>query len=110
MSEKKVTGRSEEFLFEYSLFLLTSARGLVGEPRLYGALRLLDGISRLTDLYSTTDKILPDPFLLKVKAGIDANVNKVMKSDEEFIRFMDDLIVKFTEEMKKRYSPHTSRS
>ena len=104
MSKINASGRSEEFLFEYSLFLLTSARGLAGEPRLYGALRLLDGMSRLTGLYSTTDKIVPDPFLLKMKADIDANVNKVMKSDEEFIQFMDELITKFTTEMKRRYS------
>ncbi|MDA4111993.1 MAG: DUF6092 family protein [Thaumarchaeota archaeon] len=96
----------EEFLFEYSLFLLTSARGAVDEPHLYGSMRLLDGISRLTELYSKSKKIKPDDFLLEANSEIKANLDTIMKSDEEFVRFIDSLLVKFTDEMKKRYTRH----
>lgn len=94
----------EEFIFEYSLFLLTSARGTVDEPRLYGALRLVDGISRLTDLYSRSAELKQDEFLMGIRAEIETHLNNAMTSDEQFIRFMDDLIVKFTDEMKRRYA------
>jgi hypothetical protein len=95
----------EAFIFEYALFLLTSARGTADEPHLYGALRLIDGISRLTELYSrTTSEIKPDKFLLEVNGEIQAKLTHAMKSDDSFIQFMDGLIVKFTDEMMKRYS------
>src|SRR5208282_1305371 len=101
--QPKVEEPAEQHIFELALFLLTAARGCVGEPPIYGPLRLVDAISRLTDIYSKSDKLKPDPFLLKAKQEIDANKYRVMASEEEFIAFMDRLIVEFTEEMKRRY-------
>ncbi|MCL5067811.1 MAG: DUF6092 family protein [Thaumarchaeota archaeon] len=95
---------AEQYLFEYSMFLLTAARGCVTEPHMYGPLRLLDAISRLTELYSRTDKIRADQFLLQAKKQIDDNKNTVMASEEEFVAFMDKMIVEFTRELKRRYS------
>jgi hypothetical protein len=92
----------EEGIFELSVFLLTAARGLVDERHMYGPLRLLDGISRLTNLYSRSD-LKPDPFLLKVKKQIDEKKDLVMSSEDKFVEFMDQLILEFTEELKRRY-------
>jgi len=92
----------EEHIFELSLYLLTAARGCVGEPHIYGPLRLVEAISRLVDIYSTTDTIHADPFLQKAKKEIDENKYQVMASEENFIAFMDKLIVEFTDEMKRR--------
>lgn len=64
---------AEKHIFELSLFLLTAARGYVDEPKMYDPLKLIDAISRLTDIYSKTDKPKPDPFPLKAKEEIDAN-------------------------------------
>jgi len=94
---------AEKHIFELALFLLTAARGCVDEPKMYGPLRLIDAISRLTDIYSKTDKLEPDPFLLKAKEEIDANEFQVMASEEEFVAFIDRLILQFTGEMKRRY-------
>jgi hypothetical protein len=94
----------EQYIFELSLYLLTAARGCVGEPYIYGPLRLVDGISRLASLYSTTDKLKPDEFLLKVKKEIDENEDLVMASEEEFIALMDKLIAEFTSELERRYA------
>jgi len=85
-----------------SLYLLTAARGCVGEPHIYGPLRLVEAISRLVDIYSTTDTIHADPFLQRAKKEIDQNKYQVMASEENFIAFMDKLIVEFTDEMKRR--------
>jgi hypothetical protein len=94
----------EGFLFEYSIFLVTAARGTLDEPRTYGALRLIDGIARLTELYSKTPAVKPDKFLLEVKKEIQAKLDSVMQSEEAFTAFIEQLIMKFTDEMEKRYS------
>ena len=96
-------GGAEKHLFEVSLFLLTAARGCVDEPKMYGPLRLIDAISRLADVYTKTDKLKPDQFLLKAKEEIDANKYLVMASEEDFVAFIDRLILQFTDEMRRRY-------
>lgn len=93
----------ERHLFELSLFLLTAARGCVDEPKMYGPLRLVDALSRLVDIYSKTDKLEPDPFLLKAKEEIDTKKYLVMASEDDFVAFIDSLIVRFADEMKRRY-------
>ncbi len=98
-SNKDIDG----FLFEYSIFLVTAARGSLDEPHTYGAMRLIDGISRLTELYSRSSEIKPDKFLLEIKEEIRENLDSVMKSEELFTKFIEQLIVKFTDEMQRRY-------
>jgi len=93
----------EEYIFELALFLLTAARGCVTEPHMYGPLRLVDAVSRLTDLYSKTNVLKTDPFLVQAKQEIDKNIYTVMSSSEDFVKFMDDLISEFTDELKRRY-------
>jgi len=93
----------EGFLFEYSIFLVTAARGTLDEPRVYGALRLIDGITRLTELYSKTSAVKPDKFLLEVKKEIQEKLDNVMQSEEALTSFIEQLIMKFTDEMERRY-------
>ena len=92
----------EQYIFELALFLITAARGCVTEPHMYGPLRLVDAVSRLTDLYSKTDLLKTDKFLLTAKEKIDANKYKVMSSSEDFIKFIDEMISEFTDELKRR--------
>lgn len=100
-NNEKVT--PEQYIFELALFLLTAARGCVTEPHMYGPLRLVDGVSRLTDLYTKTDLLKSDQFLISAKKRIDEKKYLVMASPEEFVKFMDDMIGQFAEEMKRRY-------
>jgi Family of unknown function (DUF6092) len=93
----------EGFLFEYSIFLVTAARGTLDEPHSYGALRLIDGITRLTELYSKTSAVKPDRFLLDIRREIQVKLDSVMQSEEAFTAFIEQLIVKFTDEMERRY-------
>jgi len=93
----------EQFLFEYALFLLTAAHGVPNEPRTYGPLRLLDAVSKLTGLYSTTTSVKPDPFLLDAKKKIDTELDTAMTSEEKFMTFIDGLVNDFTQELTKRY-------
>jgi len=93
----------EQYLFEYALFLLTAAHGIANEPKIYGAIRLLDAVSKLTGLYSTTNAVKPDPFLTEAKKKIDTELDTAMTSEEEFMKFIDGLIDQFARELKKRY-------
>ncbi len=102
-STKSGNQTPEQYIFELALFLLTAARGCVTEPHMYGPLRLVDAVSRLTDLYSKTNLLKTDNFLLQAKEKVDKNKYLVMASSDDFIKFMDDLISEFTEELKKRY-------
>jgi nitroreductase len=94
---------TEQFLFEYALFLITAAYGVPKEPRTYGSLRLLDAVSKLTGLYSTINGLRPDPFLLEAKKKIDIELDTAMTSEEDFMAFINGLINDFTGELKKRY-------
>ena len=97
------TGRLEDGLFELALFLLISARGCVDEPHIYGSFRLMDALSRLCDVYSKSDRLEPDRFLSEIKKQVDSDKYKSIQSEKEFIKGMDDLVVKFTDELKRRY-------
>ena len=99
----KSTDRLEDGLFELALFLLISARGCVDEPRIYRSFRLMDALSRLCEVYSKSDKLEPDEFLSKLKEQVDRDKYKSIQSEEAFIKSMDDLVVKFTDELKRRY-------
>ena len=92
----------EKYLFDYAVFLVTAARGVTSEPRYYGAIRLLDAISKITGLYSTTNSLEPDKFLLEEKSKIDSKLDTAMVSEEEFMKFIDTLIEDFTNELMKR--------
>ncbi len=93
---------SEQFLFEYALFLLTAAHGIPNEPRVYGAIRLLDAACKITGLYSTSNALKLDPFLLEAKRKIDKELDTAMTSEEEFMHFIDGLTDDFTMELMKR--------
>lgn len=91
----------EQYIFELALFLLTASQESITEPRIYPTLRLLDAISRLADLYSKTDLLKPDEFLIEAKKEIDANKTRAIASEPA--KFIDDMIIKFTNELRKRY-------
>jgi nitroreductase len=98
----------EQFLFEYALFLLTAAHGIISEPRIYGAIRLVSAVSKLTGLYSTTVSLKPDPFLTQARERIDAKLDTAMTSDEEFMTFIDGLAGDFAHELMRRYGKTVS--
>jgi hypothetical protein len=88
-------------VFGLATYLLTSARGCVDEPKLYGPLRLIEAISRLVALTVSTGSA-KDEFLIRAKERIDANKHLVMESEEEFTKFLDDMLREFTHELKRR--------
>lgn len=95
----------EQYLFELALFFLTAAQESITEPHTYSTLRLLDAVSHVADLYSKTNLLKPDQFLIEAKKEIDANKNRaVFASDKEFANFIEELIGRFADELRRRYS------
>ncbi|MET1102233.1 MAG: DUF6092 family protein [Pyrodictiaceae archaeon] len=75
--------------FKLLSFLITSARGCVDEPQLYGPLRLIDAAARLIDIMESEG--LATPELLEIRRKIREGMNLVMFDEEGFIRLLDEL-------------------
>jgi hypothetical protein len=98
--DKKVTG--DDYLLELVAFLATSARGCLDEPPSYGPFRLIDALSRLTDLPKYATCLKDDEFLRKIKADIDEKKFSVMTNTEEFQNMLDSVVRQVTTQLKAR--------
>jgi len=112
----------DEYLFEIGTFLISSAKGCLQEPKLYGPLRLLTAFSKIALLpdYAPCLKLLTafskiallpdyapclkrDEFLLKLREEIDEKIIPLLDSDpEKFEQLIKDLGIKLAKEIKKR--------
>jgi hypothetical protein len=93
----------DEFVFALAVSLATSARGCLEEPKIYGPLRLIEAISKLATIFDSVEGVEKDEFLINAKKEIDLRlVPAVMQTEEEFTPLLDELIKKFTAELKKR--------
>jgi hypothetical protein len=101
LSEKKPTGN--DYLFEIAVFLATSAQGCLNEPPLYGPFRLLDALSKLADLPDYAEGLSPDAFLKEIKAIVDEKKFLVMYDEQGFRKAIEELVAKFSKELRKRY-------
>jgi len=87
-------------LFELIGYMLTSARGLIDEPPLYGPFRLVDGVSRLCGLLEKEESEYGD-FISQLKAKIDERKFAVITDVETFIDMMDGVVLDYTKRLKK---------
>ena len=72
-------------------FLAVSARGLVDEPKIYGPLRLMEATQKLSDLAKKCG--VRHALLTEVAKRIEGYpLDALPEGEEEFIRFMDDLV------------------
>jgi hypothetical protein len=88
--------------FKLLSFLITSARGCVDEPSLYGPLRLVEAASRLIEIMEETrtkEKI--NEQIISMKELIEEKKNEVMYNEEEFVNFLDELSKKLAKIIKE---------
>ena len=72
-------------------FLAVSARGLMDEPKIYGPMRLMEATHKLID--QAEDCGIHHELLAEVAKRIEEYpLDDLPKGEEEFIRFMDDLV------------------
>ena len=96
---KKAT---DEAIFEFATFLVTSARGLFEEPQIYGTFRLLDALTRLVEMCRRLEWCVPDVFLEQVQRGREENSGLVMSDLGGYKKFVDELVRDFAKELKRR--------
>lgn len=92
----------EEYLFEIEAFLISSAKGCLWEPKLYGPLRLLTAFSKIALLPDYVPGLKRDEFLLNLRKEIDEKNILVMTDPEKFKEAIMDISIKFAKEIKKR--------
>jgi hypothetical protein len=85
---------------ELFCFMTSSARGLIGEPMLYGPFRLVDSLERIIDLLKKQN-LLRDDFLKAEMEKIKVKKLVVVTDENEFIAFLDELVMDFVKELKK---------
>ena len=90
--------KSDEF--KLLSFLITSARGCVDEPQLYGPLRLVDAAARLITIWEKEGKTPPE--ILKLRDLIEEKEDTVMYSEKEFIQFLDELSKELAKLIKEK--------
>ncbi len=86
--------------FKLLAFLITSARGCVDEPPLYGPLRLIDAASRLIDIMKKEGKI--NEQILRLQESIEEKMNLVMYDEEAFVEFLDELSQELAKIIKQK--------
>ena len=86
--------RQEDYL-ELLIYMVTSAAGLPGEPRIYGPLRMIEASERLCGLMLKEDPGNPDQLKKKKKKK---KIGVETTSDEEgFYQMLQDAAAKLTD-------------
>ncbi len=90
--------------FELLSFLITSARGLLEEPVIYGPLRLVEAARKLLDIME--EKGISTSELIELKQYIDENINTVLIGEEEFKAFLNELVKRLSRIIKSELKQH----
>ena len=90
----------EQEFFELICYMITSARNLIEENKLYGPLRLVDAVSRLVDVLEKLD--LKSPRLEVIQRRIKDGEDTVMESEEKFTAFLENLVMDLVPLMQDR--------
>lgn len=78
-------------LFSY---MVTSARGCVDEPKIYGPFRLIDSMSRLYSILKENN-LTGNEEVSKIIEKIDEKKYSCMTDEKEFVTMLDDVIDDF---------------
>jgi len=78
--------------FKLISYMVTSARGCIDEPKIYGSFRLLDSVCKLYNILEE-EKLIKDDKLKEVVNKIKDNKYNSFKNKEKFINALDMIIV-----------------
>jgi Family of unknown function (DUF6092) len=97
---KKEESKSDS-VFDYATFLANSARGSLEEGVFSSSLRLIDALGRLPQILP--ESIMSDPFLKEITEFADrGKTTSFLESREAYIKFLDEILKRFAQEIKKR--------
>lgn len=89
-------------LFEFILYLVTSARLSLDEKAIYGSFRLIEGASRLIDAAEGIPGLDTDEFLRTARASIDRNKARMMLDKDGYRDWLTDLAAGMASEAVRR--------
>lgn len=97
------TGRgSDDLLFDFILYLVTSARVTLDERAIYGSYRLIEGASRLIEAAGDIEGLDGDEFLHAKRMSIDANKTRMMLDKDGYRIWLTDLAAELAAEAVRR--------
>lgn len=73
---------------ELLIYLITSAQGLPGEPRIYGSIRLTEAASKLCQIILEKDP--QNEGVRKLAERIDRDKGKALSREEDFFRMLEE--------------------
>jgi hypothetical protein len=76
------------------IYMVTSARGCVDEPKIYGPFRLIDSMGRLYSMLKENN-LLGNEEVSKIIEKIDEKKYSCMTDEKEFVTMLDDVIDDF---------------
>lgn len=82
---------ADKEIFALICYMVTSARNLVRETKMYGPFRLIDACGRLIGILEQMGT--SSEFLSKVKAQIETNKYAVISDEKAFVDFLDELVL-----------------
>ena len=83
-------------LMELMGFMITSARGLLDEPQMYGPFRLIDGASKLCAIMENRVEV-DNELLARIKDKIDEGKFNVMTDLSSFTSMLDEVVLDSSE-------------
>ena len=95
-------GKPADPLFDFILYLVTSARLTLDERAIYGSFRLIEGASRLIEEAEDIAGFAPDTFLRARRESIDRNKGRMMLDKEGFREWLTDLAAEMASESVRR--------
>jgi len=90
MGEININNQKE--FFKLISYMVTSARGCIDEPKIYGSFRLLDSICKLYNILEKK-KLIEDDKLKEVINKIEDNKYNSFKNKDKFINSLDMIIL-----------------
>ena len=94
--------KHDDPLFEFILYLVTSARLSLDEKAIYGSFRLLEGASRLIEAAGEVPGLDPDDFLRAKRDAIDQNKARMMLDKEGYRTWLTELASELASEAVRR--------
>ncbi len=77
-------------ILDYMAYIVSSAKGCINEPKMYGPFRLVDSIEKFMNLL-TKYKLVDDEDINKVAEKIANEKFSVMTDEEKFIAMLDEV-------------------
>jgi hypothetical protein len=84
----------EKEIIKLFTYMVTSARGCVDEPKIYGPFRLIDSISKLYSILKEND-LIENKEVSKIIGKIEEKKYSCMTDEKEFVTMLDDVIDDF---------------